>query len=89
MSTTEFHSITSTAAAKAAAEWRRIDEEERLARRTRKTRRAAHTRSLDRPRNGKVETLRVHRGVMEAALKAAGGDASRLRIVSETEVWVD
>lgn len=79
----------STPAKRAAQEWVRLDQEEKDARRARKGRRAASTRRKDRPRNGPINTLRVHPAVMATALRAAGGDASRIRIVSETEVWVD
>ncbi|MFC4507031.1 MULTISPECIES: hypothetical protein [Streptomyces] len=68
--------------------WHRLDGEERLARRERSIRRGAAARRRN-SRNGRVETVvKVWPEVMAAALKAAGGDASRLRIVSATEVWV-
>ncbi len=35
-----------------------------------------------------VESVKVHPGVWAAALGAAGGDASRLVVVSDTEVFV-
>ncbi|WP_333745366.1 hypothetical protein [Streptomyces sp. IBSBF 2950] len=79
----------STPAKRAAHEWTLLDQEEKEARQARKTRRAALTRRKDRSRNGPISTLRVHPAVMKTALRAAGGDASRIRIVSETEVWVD
>ncbi|MEU1176570.1 hypothetical protein ABZ464_02790 [Streptomyces sp. NPDC005820] len=78
----------STPAKRAAHEWTLLDQEEKEARRDRKARRAALTRRKDRPRNGPIRTLRVHPAVMRTALRQAGGDASRIRIVSETEVWV-
>jgi hypothetical protein len=47
--------------------------------------RAAETR----PRSTRAETLvKVHPLVMAQALKLAGGDASRLQIISDTEVRV-
>jgi hypothetical protein len=79
----------STPAQRAAEEWERLDEAEKDARRARKERRAASTRRKARPRSGPIKTLRVHPAVMATALRAAGGDASRIRIVSETEVWVE
>lgn len=72
-----------------ADEWHRLDREEAAERRARGNRSAARTRALNRPKNGPVVTeVKVCSAVMKAALKAAGGDSSRLRIVSDTEVWV-
>ncbi|MET9119914.1 hypothetical protein [Streptomyces sp. NPDC004528] len=73
-----------------AREWRRLDAEAAAHRRDRVIRRRTQTREFNSPfRNGPVRVeVRVLPEVMKAALKAAGGDASRLRIVSNTEVWV-
>ncbi|WP_340376616.1 hypothetical protein U5640_16860 [Streptomyces sp. SS7] len=85
----DFGKMTSTAAQRAAEEWLRLDREERETRRKLISRRRAVTRSRARAQNGRVSVLRVHPEVMKVALQAAGGDASRIRIVSETEVWVE
>jgi hypothetical protein len=85
----DFGKVTSTAAQRAAEEWLRLDREEREARRKLIKLRRVATRSRTRSQNGRVSVLRVHAGVMKAALRAADGDASRIRIVSETEVWVE
>jgi len=50
--------------------------------------RSAGRRSERRPRSGRVDVLTVHPDVLKAALKIAGGDASRLQILSATEVRV-
>ncbi|MFF9649697.1 hypothetical protein [Streptomyces sp. NPDC014622] len=82
-----FSKKTSAPAQRAADEWMRLDREEREARRELIKRRQATAQTGS--RNGPVTVLRVHPAVMKAALDAANGDASRIRIVSETEVWVD
>lgn len=72
-----------------ASQWDRLAREEAAERRRRGHRKAAATRRLDRPRSGRVVTeIKVRPEVMKVALKVAHGDASRLRIVSATEVWV-
>lgn len=68
--------------------WHRLDREERTARQERSGRRRMETRRRN-SHSSRVQTVvKVWPEVMAAALKAAGGDASRLRIVSDTEVWV-
>ncbi|MEU9925057.1 hypothetical protein AB0H51_27880 [Streptomyces griseoluteus] len=68
--------------------WHRLDSEEEAARRARAHMRATQTRRRN-SHNGPVQTVvKVWPEVMRVALKAARGDASRLRIVSDTEVWV-
>ncbi len=68
--------------------WQRLDCEDAAMRRDRAVRRGAATRRRN-SHNGRVRTeVKVWPEVLAAALKAADGDASRLRIVSETEVWV-
>ncbi|MGD6750377.1 hypothetical protein [Streptomyces sp. BH105] len=69
--------------------WDRLDRDEVDARRARTARRKSEGWRRN-SRSGPVRTeVRVRPEVMRAALKAAGGDVSRLRIVSDTEVWVD
>ncbi|ORT58133.1 hypothetical protein BKD26_19715 [Streptomyces sp. CB03238] len=68
--------------------WHRLDREELAARRERSGRRGAETRRRNSHSGPVVTGVKVWPEVMKAALKAAGGDASRLRIVSDTEVWV-
>jgi hypothetical protein len=68
--------------------WHRLDREEQAARRERSGRRRLEARRRN-SHNGPVRTeVKVWPEVMRVAMKAAGGDASRLRIVSDTEVWV-
>ncbi len=86
---TSLSDMSSTPAQRAADEWLRLDREERDTRRKLIKRRRAVTQSRARARNGPVSVVRVHPVVMKVALRAAGGDASRIRIVSETEVWVE
>jgi hypothetical protein len=69
--------------------WNQLDREEAAARRERAGRRRAATRRRNSHSGRVVTEVKVWPEVLEAALKAAGGDASRLRIVSDTEVWVD
>lgn len=71
-----------------ATEWDRLAREEAAERAQRSVRRRLETRRRT-ARSGPVVTVvKVVPAVMRAALRAAGGDASRLRIVSDTEVWV-
>ncbi|MFK0015716.1 hypothetical protein [Streptomyces sp. NPDC091027] len=73
-----------------ADEWHRLESEAVRERRERILRRRNQTREFNSPfRSSPVRSeVQVRPEVMRAALKAAGGDASRLRIVSDTEVWV-
>jgi hypothetical protein len=68
--------------------WHRLDREEAAARKTRAVQnRSASVRRAS--RNGRTRTeVKVWPEVLKVALAQAGGDASRLRIVSDTEVWV-
>ncbi|MEW1675518.1 hypothetical protein AB0O47_20090 [Streptomyces noursei] len=68
--------------------WRQLEREEDAARRRRSLRgRADSIRRAS--RNDRARTqVKVLPEVLRAALKAADGDASRLKIVSATEVWV-
>jgi hypothetical protein len=68
--------------------WHRLERTEAAARRERSVRnRSASLRRNS--RNGRTQTtVKVWPEVLKVALAQAGGDASRLRIVSDTEVWV-
>ena len=50
--------------------------------------RPSRSRRPRRPAASTVRTLRVDRAVMKTALRLAGGDASRLKIVNERTVLV-
>ncbi|MCZ0981805.1 hypothetical protein O1L60_30820 [Streptomyces diastatochromogenes] len=68
--------------------WHRLDREEAVARQTRSARnRSATVRRNSRNGRTRVE-VKVWPEVLKVAMEQAGGDASRLRIVSDTEVWV-
>ena len=68
--------------------WHQLDREEAVARRARMTRnRSVGARRAS--RNSRVRTeVKVWPEVLKVAMEQAGGDASRLRIVSDTDVWV-
>jgi hypothetical protein len=72
-----------------AEDWHRLAQEEAAGRRERIARNISVGRRRA-ARNGRpVTSVKVLPAVWRAALGAAGGDASRLRVVSATEVWVD
>ncbi|MFF1711269.1 hypothetical protein [Streptomyces sp. NPDC058268] len=68
--------------------WHRLDRAEAAGSKARSARnRSAAVRRNS--RNGRTRTeVKVWPEVLKVALAQAGGDASRLRIVSDTEVWV-